>query len=508
MVPHVEKETRPRGSSDTRPLGYAIAIMLSVLLHVLPFPAYLLVGTVSWFGDPPPELPDHDTIIPVDLMLTEGPPPGAGAEGPKANKEPPIPTLEDPPAVIPPPAADAGAPDDPDASAETADAAVADARVDAEGDAAGDGPGDATIERDVAAPIPDGGVPWDGGRPDSGSPLADAAIARSRVPEAAVSVGTGDAAAASTDAALPGAEAGAEGGSAPFRPIRDPVGLAGDAKKITPKNPNVSLVIYLDKVRAHPLGRRFAPTLTKLENWRNFFQGTGLDPVRDIDRILIAGPQLRDSSRVVAVIRHNTSQQRVRGALQALVGRDGSQGQWVKAPVPVVKARVDGAERYFVMTGPRMLVVVPPDGLDQALGLSRNLRFPGGNHAVVLFLKYPANAFRDQPVRLPTSVEWMRFSMELKPGGGADARLEAKDKDAASAAANAPRLTEVINKAMVIDLIVTKRRLLNPVTFRAEGDRIRTETHVTDAQLRHILSFMAAKIEQIDRPDAPPASSR
>lgn len=514
MVPGVEKVTRTRGSRDTRPLGHVIALLASILLHVLPFPVYLFGGMIGWFGPPPAELPDHETIIPVDLMLTEGeeaPPPGVTAKPPA----PAVPTLEEPPAALPtaqhaPP--DAGPRDTVDAAVDAAVDAGTDASPDVVADADRDGPADAgpsdaapapDASHDAAVAATDAG-PGDASPTDAAPRLTDAAVAKTKQPDAALPETRPDAAVAATDAGVGGPDGGA--GPKPYRPIRDPVGLAGEAKSITPKNPNVSLVIYLDRIRQHPLGQRFAPSLTKLKNWQNFFGGTGLEPVRDIDRILLAGPQLRDSSRVVTVIRYNVAPARVRSALDALVKRPKSQGQWVPKRVPVAKAHVDGADRYFVMIAPSMLVVVPPDGLDQALALPRNVRFPSaGNDAVVLFLKYPANAFRDQPLRLPTSVEWMRFSMSLNPSGGADARLDAKDKDAATAAENAPKLTEVINKAMEIDLLFTKRRLLDPVTFRAEGDHIRAETHVTDAQLRHILSFIAAKIDQVDDQGAQPA---
>jgi hypothetical protein len=375
-----------------------------------------------------------------------------------------------------------------EASAE-ADASASDAESDAGLDAT-EGPSDATV-------------------PDAGPkvPGPDAEVARADGTDAATAMAGPDATPGTSEAGTAGTEAGvAEAGGS--RPIRDPIGLAGDAQRIAPQDPNVSILIYPERIRSHRLANQFAPTLTKLRNWRNFFGGTELDPVRDTDRILLAGPQLRDSSRVVAVVRYNVPQERVRAAIDVVVKRSG--GRWENKRVPVAKAHVDGAERYFVMTGPGVLVVVPPDGLDQALRLPRNLKFPqGGNDAVVLFLKYPANAFRGLPVKLPTSVEWMRFSLSLNPAGGADARLEAKDRDAESAAKNAPDVTEAVNKAMVVDLLFTKRRLLDPVTFRAEGDRIRAETHVTDAQLRHILSMMAATIEQVDK-EAParPAGSR
>jgi hypothetical protein len=216
----------------------------------------------------------------------------------------------------------------------------------------------------------------------------------------------------------------------------------------------------------------------------------------------------------VAVLRYNGPQSRVRAAVDVLVKRSGSRGAWLNKRVSCARAVVDGAERYFVMPAPNLLVIVPFDGLEQALNLPRNLKFPGArNEALVLFLKYPANALRGLPVRLPSSIETMRFSLSLDTQGGALARIDATDKDEASAAEHAPQLTELLNKSLVIDLVIAKRRLLDPVTFRAEGRHVRAETRVTESQLRTILSMIAAQIDQVNgqaaaRRRPTPASSR
>ena len=503
MVQDVEPETRRRGSWDTGLVGHVLAVLFSVFVHVIPPAVYLFSGLFSLSNqDASWADVDHPTIIPIEFGLEMSDEKQPGGLHPAEPSEPGVTTLEDPPTVIPSrPVHDQGdaGPEASVPDAASPEAPDAMARVDAEDDA---GRPDAA---DASPSTSDAAVDAAGARSgDAGSLLSDAGIARSELPDAA-------SVAASSDAGVAGP--GDAGGDAspdarPFRPIRDPVGLAGDARKIVPENPNVSLLIYQERVRQHPLGSRFAPTLTKLKNWQRFLNGTGLDPVQDVDRMMLAGPQLRDSSRVVAVLRYSAPQARVRAAIDVLVKRSGPRGQWVQARVPVAKAYVDGADRYFVLIAPQILVIVPTDGLEAALKLPPTIKFPSArNEAVVLFLKHPANAFREFPVKLPDTVEWMRFSMTLDPNGGADARLDAKDKDAATAAENAPKITEAVDKALVIDLLFTRQRLLDPVTFRAEGDHIRAETHITEAQLRHILSFIAAKVEQVDGPARPPAPS-
>ena len=516
--------------TDTPGRWRVVALALSLVLHIAPLALYFVLGLLPWFGDDPSSLDDHGTIIPIDLMMTEGDMLGA----PDKPEEPPptIATLEEisknssdntvgvdaaTPASPPKPedqdhGPDAEAPQDADdlsADSEPGpDPLTADASDIPEDAAADDAVGD------------DAGVQSAVGQEDAGEELPDADTARvaSAMVDAAeaspaVSVAERDSGFDSgSSALLPAADAsmltdgavgmrdGAAGETGGYTPIRDPIGVSGDAKKIVPRDPNLSLLLFPERFRSHRLTPQVIPLLTSLQNWKNFFGGTDLDPIRDTDRILLAGPQFRDTSHVVAVVRYNVTEAQVRQAIDSVVQRSGPVGRWEKASVPVARVHVDGAERYFVMTGPRMLVVVPPDGLDRALKLPANMRFPStGNESLVLFVRNPANAFRGMPVRIPRGLEWMRFSLSLASNGGADCRLEVKDADATAAQANAAELTETINKAMVINLVLTQRRIIDPVTFRAEGDRIRTEFHITEKQLRHILNMISTQFEYMQQ---------
>ncbi|MFW5738739.1 MAG: hypothetical protein ACOC1F_00090, partial [Myxococcota bacterium] len=205
---------------------------------MLPFPVYLMGGLTGWFGETPEEAPDHETIIPVDLMLTEGADqPFTAPEVPKPP-EPAVPA--EPPTAAPPldagpppEAADAGLADVSDAGVDAGDASVPDAEMDAmplDG-ASRDAIADVTPDQD-AQPQDAGPVRTDAGPLDAGPGPPDAAIARAKQSDAAVP-GLPDAAVAATDAGGTG-RGDAAADAKPRRQIRDPVGLAGDAKDIAP----------------------------------------------------------------------------------------------------------------------------------------------------------------------------------------------------------------------------------------------------------------------------------
>src|SRR5688572_26239385 len=140
--------------------------------------------------------------------------------------------------------------------------------------------------------------------------------------------------------ALASADGGSEAGAAGTgSSIGDPVALSGAAGRIADANANVRLIVYTERIRNQPLGPRVGMLLSQAPQWRDFFGPAGLDPIKDVDRILIAGPQLRDSSQVVAVLKYNVSEGRMRQALDAIVQRDPANGGWLDAGVPAATAR-------------------------------------------------------------------------------------------------------------------------------------------------------------------------
>jgi hypothetical protein len=442
-------------------LGLPWWLAVSLFLHVVVLPAHLLHGMIGQIllHKSDAELEDHATIIPIELEEEENPSAGL----------PPADEFEEPAETNKPRGggADAGADgataQDAGGDALDAEAGAADAEAD---DAA---PDSGRLASDAAAKKPprEAGTPEDAGLPDVLDAAADAQV---------------------------------------FAPIADPVALAGPAAKVT-DTPNVAAFIYSERIRRHPLAAHFSPTLTKHPQWNSFFQGTSLDPVQDLDRIWLAGPQFRDTSRVAAVLRYRVPEAKVRAAVAAVVQRSGDKGTWLDAGVPAAKGVADRAERIFVMPAPNMLVVVPPDGLDRALKI-RSIPAQGRNELFVLYLRTPRNALVGLPVAVPESLENLRFSIESASDGGVNLRLDVRDKDAANIAEHARKLTEdVENFAFVSVALFGRVRLFDAITFVAQGDHIRGETHMNERQLRTALSAMAAWIETVTQPHPAPAAS-
>jgi hypothetical protein len=300
-------------------------------------------------------------------------------------------------------------------------------------------------------------------------------------------------------------------------PIADPVTMSGGARKVVDPNANVRLIVDTEKLRSHPLGPRVGSLLARVHQWRDFMGPTGVDPVRDIDRILIVGPQLRRTGDVVAVIQHSLGRERMRAAIDELVRRDPSGGAWLDEPVPVARASADRAERYFVLPSERIVVVTPKSALDAAKGMTTGLKIPSlpGNQVATAYIATPHRAFRGMPLQVPESIRWARARVTPVEGGGVRVDIEAEDASAEEARSSAAALERGILQATQLDLgmfgsvlNIRPQRFVERVSFRSEGKRILGELLLTARQLSSIFDLAEALFvppRTIDEPTSRPA---
>lgn len=463
-VPRVESKTHRRGPTDTSAGRFAKLLVVSVLLHVPFTPWAALVGLLSLWSPPSAEVDAPPiTGIPIDLIEDQAPPASA-PEAPAAAEpaEPGEPVVVTKPKKKPEPAKvviDAGAPD----------ADIADADVDA---------GDAGVG-------------------DAGKAASDAgAVAEARD------------AGAHTDAGLAEQDAGT-------KPLSDPSVVAG-VKRVADPNANVRITLYTDKIRANPLGARIGPLLGSLYQWRDFFGPSGVDPIKDIDQIYIVGPQLRNSSNVVAILRHHLPAAKMHAALDLLVRADKHGGQWLDAGVPVASAHADGAERRFVIANAQTVVVTPPSAFAAAAaaGKQLTLRPSKGPEAALIYLATPSRAFLGLPIKVPDSIKWARIRITATADGGATAEIEAEDENADTASEDAAYLTRTANALSQLNLGFlgsllgqSSHRFIEHVGFTSEGNMIHGTASVTADQLQTALDMAGAFLSDRSTRRARPAGS-
>jgi len=453
----VEPGTRPRVLNDTTPSKLAGFFALAVVLHVPFSPLLGLLGLLRLMGpveDVPPAPPV--TEIPLDIL--------EDADDGKGSKPADTPEAKDPAAVSEP---EAALPKEPDP---------------------------VIVKPKKPKELPDAGAPEP---QDAGSPDA------SKTSDAGATEDAGNA-----------ADAGAA--RKPGEGIGDPVAGIGDKKVVDP-NANVRAIVFNDRVRQHPLGGRVGPLLRNVYQWRDFFGPTAIDPVRDIDRMMIVGSQLRDSRDVVALLQFNISQERVRAAVDLLVARD-PEGSWEEGAVPVAHAHADRAERAFVLRSPKLVIVTPPSALESAK-TTRLKAIPGpkDDELARIYLATPWRAFLGLPVVIPKSIRSAVLRLAPRPDGGIVIDVLAHDETEPLARADAQALTAALAAATSLDLGVfgavlfgsSQKKFIEKGSFEPDGTDIRGEIVLTRAQVETVLELAGGLLGGRPRPRAsastPPA---
>jgi hypothetical protein len=289
--------------------------------------------------------------------------------------------------------------------------------------------------------------------------------------------------------------------------IDHPLALSGIKTQLLDDNANVNLLLVSERVRAHPLGARIGKLLVDFPQWSSFFATAEINPIRDLNRILIVGPEFRRSADMVAIIEHRLGSTRVHAAVDRLVRRP-PRGHWLEGKIPMARAHADRAERLFAIPSADVLVVAPLHLEQQLLGMPP-VRFPTpeGKEALVLHVRAPAQALRELPFALPGSLRWLRLDLTPLEGGAASLRVSAEDSDARSAAQHARSLSNALNAITNPDLgalgaLIGLRSIafLDRIELQARGARIYGQLHISEHQLDRLLGYTEQMVADWKQP--------
>ncbi|NUP06536.1 MAG: hypothetical protein HOW73_10805 [Polyangiaceae bacterium] len=145
------------------------------------------------------------------------------------------------------------------------------------------------------------------------------------------------------------------------------------------KNPNyVTITLVGSQLRGHPVGERMGALLTANKQWEGFFGGSGLDPVKDVDVMILTGPRMRISGQVVSIVTFSADMDRVKAAVDHMVSSGSTKGEWLEStPIPAARATADGFERIFALIPEKKLLYVFPSPYPSAKKQER-LKKKGG----------------------------------------------------------------------------------------------------------------------------------
>jgi hypothetical protein len=277
--------------------------------------------------------------------------------------------------------------------------------------------------------------------------------------------------------------------------VRDPIAAAGGAGKISAKDPNVQVLIAGNVIRKHQLGAAFARILVLIPEWHQFFADSPIDPIRDLNHLLITAPRFRgDTSKVVAVMDFNVPDAKIKGALDLIVNN--VNGAWLDdTPVPTARANVGGGDRLFALVpGKKLLVVLPFEAKDQLEGLKKSRGFPNSKVGIAISMVSPARPFKGL-FALPDTLKWLRIAVTPTADGGADVALEGGDASEKDAQKHAPEITKAFDQVRVISLLITTLEIVDHAEFVAEGASIKAQVHVSDTQLKRVVGMAEMQLQ-------------
>jgi hypothetical protein len=250
--------------------------------------------------------------------------------------------------------------------------------------------------------------------------------------------------------------------------------------------PNVSLFFWLSSVREHALGDLLKSMLVCNPAWRESL-GDQIDPLQDIEAIMLAGPRMSETSKLTMAIQLGMGQPEIDGILDALAQRPGSSSIDEAASSHATRFFADRADRVALTHPRKLLIVTTSEGFEQLRDLRTSLSFPSGKgRAMSLTMVDPWRPLQAVGAKLPETLTEMRLSAYGASDGGVDLDIEFDDRDAASAEVDA---TEVTTQVRTVG-----GPLFSDIEFVVQANHLGGEAHFSPETSNILLGFIRERI--------------
>jgi hypothetical protein len=282
-----------------------------------------------------------------------------------------------------------------------------------------------------------------------------------------------------------------------------PEAIVGAAGAVQADVVLVMLLINTEVIRASPVGAELSPLLRALPQWADFLRGTPVDPIEDVDWLLISGPSLIHTERDVVLIHYGAPAAVVEHAV-AEAGRRDPRGGPFSVGVPGVRAShifADGAERAILRPAPHVLAVVPPDFATKIAKELAGARVPARvlpGQAVYLRLVNPHHPFPE----IPESITEMRLRVLPRQDGGADVFVDGDTQDAATASQAGRVLGQVVRRHNDTITSLLTHGLLDGVETGSNENRVEMRLRVTRDEIETLIALVGGFLG-VEPPPAP-----
>lgn len=152
-------------------------------------------------------------------------------------------------------------------------------------------------------------------------------------------------------------------------PVASPT-LSGPSR--IPPGAQLALRIDMERIRGSPLGPDVTSFLHGVPDWQLLLDGSGIDPVADLDRLLIATPNL-ERSKLVLAGRHHHDASFARRSVKRLAQSQGKGVRWdQRSGVPTAPwHNRDETRRMIALLGPRHFSITRRQDLVRVLAITK-----------------------------------------------------------------------------------------------------------------------------------------
>ena len=146
-----------------------------------------------------------------------------------------------------------------------------------------------------------------------------------------------------------------------------------DGGATLPAGAQIAVRVDMARIRSSPLSSDVEQLLAAIPDWQMILEGSGVDPVRDLDRLLLATPDPMDRSRWLIVGEHVGGFARVEAAVQALAQARNAAAPWHEAHGVLVAPWLnrDRTERIVARLDESRFAIVRPEDLPRLLAVAQ-----------------------------------------------------------------------------------------------------------------------------------------
>jgi hypothetical protein len=283
-----------------------------------------------------------------------------------------------------------------------------------------------------------------------------------------------------------------------------------------PPGAQLALRVDMKRVRESALGPDVTQFLSGVPDWQLLLAGSGIDPVEDLDRLLVASPNL-ERSKLVLAGRHRRGTRFVEESVHRMARSRGKRASWrrrygvrtapwhnldrtkrtiaVLSPYHFTITRQQDLGRVLALTKARELRDAEKEGLVKAHGPDALLSM-GPEEALSLEIEGVHRFVRGNVKHIP-----MRLRVAVRETGPDEATITtlatfASDAEAREATVYWTRVANFYSQQLVMTL-AGFGKTLRRMNFDREQERIEVSFTLTDDQIRFILSYLEGRLRSV-----------